>query len=64
MDNSSESENLIKEVIENIGSGLFGLHLKGPLMDKLFTMSKNWPWTEKSFRVSKVSKLKVSEHRK
>lgn len=35
------SENLIKEVIRDIGSRLVGLNLKGILMSELFTMSRN-----------------------
>lgn len=47
MDSSPGCEDLIKEVslkeeLRHMSSGLIGLHLKGILMDELFTMSWNW----------------------
>lgn len=35
-------DNLIKEVIRDIGSRLVGFHLKGILMGELFTMPRKW----------------------
>ena len=40
MDRSPEYE-LDKEVVELIGSGLVGLHMKGKLADDLSAISKN-----------------------
>lgn len=39
VDSGLECENLTKEVVGSVGSGLVGLHLRSELMGELFTVS-------------------------
>lgn len=42
MDGGLECDNLIKEMVGGVGCGLAALHLKSTLVDKVFTLSRNW----------------------
>lgn len=53
------------EVVENVGSGLVGAHLKSLLLKKWFTKLMNWLTLGGQYlQVIKASDVKVSEHRK
>lgn len=43
VDSGRECESQMEEVVGDVDSGWTGLHMKGTLRGRLFTVSRNWP---------------------